>query len=258
MNELELIIDLHLGNNRQGPGSDLETRRAIELAGLDRERPLVAADLGFGTGASALVLARELNARVTASDGAAPFVERLRERAKAAGLADRITARVGDMAAPEFEEGELDLIWSEGAIYNIGFEAGLRAWRRRLKPGGVVAVTELSWRTAERPVGLERAWAEEYPGLATASANLRALEEAGYRTIATYFLPRACWANYYEPLRAGFGAFLERHGRSDAAREIVAAAEEEMRCFQEGNAWYGYAFYIASKAIPTAPDQGFD
>jgi len=32
-----------------------------------------------------------------------------------------------------FQDEELDLIWSEGAIYNIGFERGLIEWRKFLK-----------------------------------------------------------------------------------------------------------------------------
>jgi hypothetical protein len=36
-----------------------------------------------------------------------------------------------------FKEEELDLIWSEGAIYNIGFEKGLREWRKYLKKMGI-------------------------------------------------------------------------------------------------------------------------
>ena len=36
----------------------------------------------------------------------------------------------------------LDLIWSEGAIYNIGFEQGVRDWRPFLKEGGVLVASE--------------------------------------------------------------------------------------------------------------------
>ena len=34
MDDLELLIDLHRGGTRQGPGGDDETRLAIELSGL--------------------------------------------------------------------------------------------------------------------------------------------------------------------------------------------------------------------------------
>ena len=37
-----------------------------------------------------------------------------------------------------FAMRNLDLIWSEGAIYNIGFERGLNEWREFLKTGGTL------------------------------------------------------------------------------------------------------------------------
>ena len=37
-----------------------------------------------------------------------------------------------------FGKEEFDLIWSEGAIYNIGFQRGLKEWREYIKPGGYI------------------------------------------------------------------------------------------------------------------------
>jgi SAM-dependent methyltransferase len=207
MTDLDLIIDLHLRNDRQGPGGEAETRRALDLARVDARADPAIADLGCGTGASALLLSRWLDARVVAIDAAPAFVERLRERADREGLGDRIDARVGSMESPPIGEASLDLIWSEGAIYNMGFGAGVRAWRRFLRPGGVLAVSELTWTTAGRPAEVERHWTREYPGIATVSQNLRTLEREGYAPLGFFFLPRRCWeANYYAPLRAGFEA----------------------------------------------------
>lgn len=246
MSEFDLLIDLHLGNARQGPGSDEETARAIGLARLGSERPLAIADIGCGTGAASLVLARLLDARVVAVDFAEPFVDRLRERAAASGLGDRIEPVVGQMEALPFDDGAFDLIWSEGAIYNMGFAEGLGAWRRFLRPGGVVAVSEITWTTEQRPAEVEAHWAREYPGIATASAKLAQVERAGYEPLGVFFLPRTCWEDhYYQPLRAGFAAFLERHGNAAEAQRIVDAERVEMDLHRAFGCWYSYAFYIA-------------
>ena len=66
-----------------------------------------------------------------------------------------------------FQNEELDLIWSEGAIYNIGFERGINEWNRFLKKDGFIAVTEASWFTPERPAEIEDFWLANYPEIDT-------------------------------------------------------------------------------------------
>ena len=135
----------------------------MELAGLDRSRPLKIADIGCGTGASTILLAKELDADITAVDFLPEFLDELQIRASEQGVADRITTLNCSMDALPFEEGEFDVIWSEGAIYNIGFEAGVSAWRRFLKPGGKLIVSEITWLSATRPAELQSHWHSEYP-----------------------------------------------------------------------------------------------
>lgn len=248
MDELGLLIDLHTGQDRQGPGDDAETRRAIELCRLDTHAPLRIADLGCGTGASTLVLADALPGRITALDAAEPFIERLRTRVAHAGVSDRIDAHVGDMGEPPFEDESLDLIWSEGAIYNIGFEAGLRAWRRLLRPGGVIAVSELTWTSATRPEQVDAYWRREYPGIDTPAGKLRQIEAAGYEPLGCFLLPPHCWrANYNEPVRAALPGFLDRHGHDASATRVAREAQAEIDLHEQYGAWYSYAFFIARR-----------
>ncbi|MEZ5739065.1 MAG: class I SAM-dependent methyltransferase [Burkholderiaceae bacterium] len=151
MDDLQLLIDLHKHGMRQGPGGDQETRLAVALSGLKGMSHLSVADLGCGTGASTRILAGELDADVVAVDLFPAFLTKLNEYSRRAGLADRITTVCASMAALPFGEAAFDAIWSEGAIYNMGFAAGIKAWRRHLKPGGILAVSELTWLTDRRP-----------------------------------------------------------------------------------------------------------
>ncbi|HON94151.1 MAG TPA: class I SAM-dependent methyltransferase, partial [Sedimentisphaerales bacterium] len=75
--QMQLLIDLHKWNFRQGPGGDAETKRMLELAGLDRSRRLKIADIGCGTGASTVLLAKELDAEITAVDFLPEFLDEL-------------------------------------------------------------------------------------------------------------------------------------------------------------------------------------
>jgi ubiquinone/menaquinone biosynthesis C-methylase UbiE len=122
MDDYKLLIDLHKQGHRQGPGGDAETEQALSLAMIDRDTPLKVADIGCGTGASALLLSQRLNAQITAIDFLQDFLDVLNEKAKSVGGADRLTTIACSMDNLPFAEEELDVIWSEGAIYNIGFE----------------------------------------------------------------------------------------------------------------------------------------
>ena len=246
--QMQLLIDLHQSNFRQGPGGEAETNRALELAGLDRSRPLKIADIGCGTGASTILLAKELDAEITAVDFLPEFLDELITRAKAHGVVERITPLSCSMDALPFADEEFDVIWSEGAIYNMGFQAGVSAWGRFLKPGGKLVVSEITWLTATRPPELQSYWEREYPEIDVASAKIGILECHGYSPEAYFFLPKHCWLeNYYRPMQRSFDGFLIRNGQSAQAKEIVECEQSEIALYEEYCDYYSYGVYIAKK-----------
>ena len=249
MDNLDLLIDLHQPNPRQGPGGDTQTALALRLTGLDPALPLTVADIGCGTGASTQALGRLLPlAQITAVDFLPAFLAELQHSNAAAGLADRVTTLAASMDALPFVDGQFDLIWSEGAIYNMGFENGVRSWRRFLKPGGVLVVSELTWTTEHRPSELQAHWEREYPEVGTASAKLGVLERHGYSPMGYFVLPEHCWLdNYYRPLQAGFNGFLQRHHHSEAARAVVAEHEHEIALYEAHKAFFSYGVYVAQR-----------
>ena len=58
-------------------------------------------------------------------------------------------------------------MWSEGAIYNIGFERGICEWRKFIKHGGYIAVSEVSWFSDIRPKEIEDFWIDAYSEIDT-------------------------------------------------------------------------------------------
>lgn len=248
MDELHLLIDLHKDAHRQGPGGEAETELALHLAGVDRSTPLKMADIGCGTGASTLLLARLLKAQITAVDLLPEFLEVLNARAQRLGVAQAITTLACSMDHLPFAEEDFDVIWSEGAIYTIGFEQGISDWRRYLKVGGLLVVSEITWTTETRPADLQRHWESQYPEIDRASAKFRLLERHGYSPIGYFLLPEHCWLDhYYRPLQARFADFLNRHGDSDAARVIVSAEQQEISLYETHNSHFGYGVYIARR-----------
>lgn len=81
------------------------------------------------------------------------FLDVLKQKAESTGLADRISPLARSMDDLPFADGELDVIWSEGAIYNIGFETGVKVWRHYLKPGGLLVASERGYMAHEHPSG---------------------------------------------------------------------------------------------------------
>jgi cyclopropane fatty-acyl-phospholipid synthase-like methyltransferase len=206
------------------------------------------ADIGCGTGASTILLAKELDAEITAVDFLTEFLDELQSRAKDHGVADRITTLNCSMDALPFTVGEFDVIWSEGAIYNMGFEAGVSAWSRFLKPGGKLIVSEITWLCATRPPELQSHWESEYPEVDVASTKIGILERHGYSPEAYFFLPMHCWLeNYYRPMQSRFDTFLDRHGRCDQAKAIVEAERHEIALYEKYSAYYSYGVYVAKK-----------
>ncbi len=248
MDDYKLLIDLHKHGDRQGPGSDAETLKAISLAMIDPHDPLKIADIGCGTGASAILLARHLNARISAIDFLPDFLDVLNERAERVGVADRISTTACSMDALPFADEELDVIWSEGAIYNLGFEKGVSDWRRCLKPGGLLVASEITWITETRPAELENYWNNQYPEIGLASTKIGVLENHGYSPLGYFVLPEQCWLDqYYRPMQARFEEFLRTNGNSEDAREIVASEQREIELYETYKAHFSYGMYIARK-----------
>lgn len=248
MDDLQLLIDLYKDAPRQGPGDDAETEKAIDLAGIDRKTALKIADIGCGTGASTLVLARLLNAKITAVDFLQDFLDILVTRAEHAGAAEKVSTLCVSMDELPFANEEFDVIWSEGAIYNMGFKKGIADWKRFLKPGGVLVVSEISWTSHRRPAELQDYWSNAYGEIDTASAKIKVLEENGYAPVGYFVLPESCWLdNYYQPLQTRFQDFLARNGNSAQAGAIVEAERDEIGLYEKYSAYYSYGVYIAKK-----------
>jgi len=248
MDDFQLLVDLHKRAKRQGPGGDVETRKAIDLAMLDPSAPLKVADIGCGTGASTIQLARLLNAKITAIDFLPEFIEVLKGKAENEGLSKKINPLVCSMENLQFDDEEYDVIWSEGAIYNIGFEKGINGWRRFLKPGGLLVVSEITWTTSDRPSEIQKYWEAEYPEIDTASSKINILEKNGYSPVAYFVLPECCWLeNYYRPLQNSFAEFIVRNANNENAQAIVEAEKKEISLYEKFKKHYSYGVYIARK-----------
>ncbi len=245
--DFNLICEYFLNVERQGPGSPEVTLKALSfIDGLTEKSKIV--DIGCGTGGQTKVLASNTPCEITGIDIFPDFINRFNAEAAKLNLQDRVKGIVGSMENLSFGEEVLDLIWCEGAIYNIGFERGLSEWRKLLKKGGYIAVTEASWFTDERPAEIQDFWQLAYPGIDTIPKKVAQLQQAGYVPIATFILPDNCWMeHFYVPLVKAQELFLQKYAGNMTVEAFIASERHEAALYHQYKAYYGYAFYIGKK-----------
>ncbi|WP_207644318.1 class I SAM-dependent methyltransferase [Desulfolucanica intricata] len=230
MELLELIIEYHKDNERQGPGSKEATLKALSYIPYLNEKTKIL-DIGCGTGGQTITIGKNTGAQITAVDMLPQFLEKLMKKAKENNLINRIAAKEMLMDNLTFEENSFDVIWSEGAIYNIGFEKGLSLWRKYLKDDGYIAISEISWLTGTRPEEIEQYWVNAYPEIDTIENKLSVIDKCGYTSIAHFTLDDKCWIdNYYQPLLENAEAFLKKYDYADEVKKFIEQVKLKPTC----------------------------
>jgi SAM-dependent methyltransferase len=240
----EYFWEIHSGLEREGPGDDASLRRALGMMKTLPGRPNIL-DVGCGPGAQTLALAALTGGTLTSVDTHQPFLDALNRAAIARGFAARIRTENVSMASMPFADRSFDAIWSEGAIYMMGFREGLANWKRFLKKRGYVAVTEPCWTKpeAEIPNGARATW-KEYPAIATVDKIVPLVKEAGYREIGHFVLPPAAWWNYYSPKESRIALLRETHHDNPAALKRLDVAQSEIEAYRLFGDCYSYLFVV--------------
>jgi len=243
----EIFFEAFEALPRQGPGSLACARRALSSCRELPPSPRVL-DLGCGAGAQTFHLASLLDGSILAIDSHPPLVERLRARAEEQGVSGRIEARVGDMSALDLPPGSFDLVWSEGALYNLGLEAALPMCADLLRIGGYLAFTEPVWRTPDPPPEVRAAFAD-YPAMGRVEDVVAHIEANPYSLIDSFDLPdEAWWDDFYRPLERRVEALREKYAGDAEALSALdeIAAEPEMH--RRSGHHYGYTFFVARRS----------
>ncbi|MBB3187663.1 class I SAM-dependent methyltransferase [Microbacter margulisiae] len=245
--DFNLICEYFSGIERQGPGSPEATLKALSFIENLTDKSLIA-DLGCGTGGQTMMLAQHAPGYITGIDLFPAFIDLFNANACKLNLQSRVQGIVGSMDNLPFQREELDLIWSEGAIANIGFEKGLNYWKEFLKTDGYIAVTYESWFTDERPVEIEKFWVDAVPEIDTIGHNISIMQKAGYHLVAAFTLPEACWTeHFYLPQRKAQEIFLKKYAGNPMAEDLIAYQQYEAQLYDKYKAYYGYVFYIGKK-----------
>jgi phosphoethanolamine N-methyltransferase len=203
----DFIDRLHLvwGRGFLSPGGPAEVAEIIR--GLDLKDKLVL-DIGCGTGGPAIVLARDMGARLVCIDVEPQLIERARRLASEAGVSDRIDFRMVDPGPLPFEGETFDVVFSKDALIHIPDKKALYIEILRvLQPGGAFAASDwLSGENARDDPAFQRFLDLAHLDftMATAGETVRIMREVGFEDAETK--DRNAW---YAELSAQEAAAIE-------------------------------------------------
>lgn len=244
---MELLYEIFSDIPRVGPGCRESTEKAFNMMSDMPDKPDIL-DIGCGTGMQTIELARLGKGAVTAIDNHEPYLKALEKGAKQEGLSERIKTLNASMFDLDFDKESFDMIWSEGAIYIIGFEKGLEEWKKFLKPGGYVAVTELLWLKNNPPKEPVAFFKNEYPDMKSVKENLSLIQKCGYAPLSHFILPDyAWWDDFYSPLEKRLEMLSEKHKNDKGALDMINMTYAEIELYRNYSKWYGYVFYVMKK-----------
>jgi hypothetical protein len=194
-----------------------------------------------------MVLAKELGTLVHAVDSYEPFLNDLTRRAKQARIEHLVQTHCMDMKDIPGVFQHIDLLWSEGAAYNIGFSSALTTWASVINQGGFAVVSELSWLREQVPDMVREFFLSGYPDMQPVHHNIVVAENAGYKVLNTYALPKEAWVEgYYDILEPRAKALVDHPAPS--VRDFAAETVKEIEIFECSEDSYGYVFYVLQRA----------
>jgi SAM-dependent methyltransferase len=238
-----IFFEIHSGLPREGPGDNESTKKAYLMLRSLPEQPRVL-DVGCGPGMQTVALAKLSRGRIIALDNH-EFLEDLKRKAEEAGVSGRIQAVNGDMCALGYADNSFDVVWAEVSIFVIGFERGLREWKRLLTGNGYLVVSELAWLKRDAPEELRKFFAEVYAPMKSVEENLEVARKAGYSVVGWFVVPESSWwGNYYTPIEAKLAALKAKYQGDKDALDILACEELEIEMYRKYATYYGNVFYV--------------
>jgi SAM-dependent methyltransferase len=246
MEKMDFFMELYGSLPRAGPGYNASTRRAYSMIQHVPPEPRIL-DIGCGPGVQTMELAKLSGGVVVALDLMPQMIARVKEAAAGRGLSDRIETVQIDMKKMDFPDNSFDLIWSEGAIYLMGFKKGLEKIRKFLKPGGHVAVSEAVWLKSNPPAEVVKLW-EEYPEIDRIDVKLKVIADLDYREVGHFVLPESSWTEpYYNHLEKRANEMEPVWAEEPVALEVIQEARFEIEMFRKYHEFYGYCFFVMRK-----------
>jgi len=180
-------------------------------------------DIGCGTGVPTIELAKISDGHVIGIDIDMISLDLLHRKIKETGLNNRVSIIKDSILTMDFPEESFDIIWSEGSIFVIGFENGIKNWRRFLKPNGFLVIHD-EIKDKNKKLGL--------------------ITKYGYTLIAQFELSdNLWWLEYFTPLELLIKKFRNKFPNdSELISELNKDQTEIDNC--KSNPIFVNSFYV--------------
>jgi SAM-dependent methyltransferase len=247
MRNMEYFFELYDLLPRGGPGNFESTRRAFEALPNLPAHPSIL-DLGCGPGEQTIDLAKISQGKIIALDNHQPFLDNLMNRVRDAGLEEAIIPKNMSMLEMDFADESFDLIWSEGALYFMGLQNGLRRCRQLLKPGGCLAFTDMTAFSSDLPKPVADLFFSEMADFPDLSTKIAMIEAEGFTLLEHFTLPKSAWLdNYYAPIEIELPRLEQKYQDNEAALSVFRMARKEMEIYKAYSDYFGYEFVVGQK-----------
>lgn len=244
---MDIFFEIHKNIPREGPGDDASTIKAYHLIPKLNQPKIL--DIGCGPGLQTLALAKTTDGTIIAGDIHQPFLDSLKRKLIEQKLSEKVSVTHLDMFdLSNYEDGSFDIIWSEGAVYIMGFEKGLLSWQNKVKTGGYIVVSELCWLKPCLNDELQAFWDEEYPPMVSHEDNLETIKRVGLSCEHSFVLPDSSWwLHYYTPLTKRVQELRDVYKDDSEAQTLLDYTMKEIEMHEKYSDTYGYVFYIIKK-----------